>query len=117
MNMTKEKKISFYVEGPNWDTNVYVDGEIHDDERSQLIEAGTLAIEKRILEEKDDEGDLQLSAVLSVKKSKKATKEALVNAYICLVNAGQYKIAENLRETFKKETGNDLAADEKGFSY
>jgi hypothetical protein len=117
MNMTKEKKISYYVEGPNWETNVYVDGEIHDDERSQLLEAGTLAIEKRILEEKKEEGDLQVSAVLTVKKNKKSTKEALVNTYICLVNAGHYKIAENLRETFKKETGNDLASDEKGFSY
>ena len=48
MNMTKEKKISYYVEGPNWETNVYVDGEIHDDERSQLLEAGTLAIELSI---------------------------------------------------------------------
>lgn len=115
--MTKEKKISYYVEGPNWDTNVVVDGEVFDDERSQLLEAGTLAIEKRILEEKGDEGDLQLSAVLTVKKSKKSTKEALVNSYICLINAGQYKIAENLRDTFKKETGNDLASDEKGFSY
>lgn len=111
--MTKEKKISYYVEGPNWETNVYVDGEIHDDERSQLLEAGTLAIENRISEEEN----LQLGAVLIVKKSKKSSKEALVNAYICLVNAGQYKIAENLRDTFKKETGNDLATDEKGFSY
>ncbi len=111
--MTKEKKISYYVEGPNWETNVSLNAEIYDDERGQLLEAGTLAIEKRV----EEEGNLQLGAVLVVKKSKKSSKEALVNAYICLVNAGQYKIAENLRDTFKKETGNDLAADEKGFSY
>lgn len=111
--MTKEKKVSYYVEGPNWETNVSLDAEIHDDERSQLLEAATLAIEKRIKEEED----LQLGAVLIVKKTKRSQKEALVNAYICLINAGQYKIAENLRTTFKKETGNDLASDEKGFSY
>jgi len=113
MNMTKEKKVSYYVEGPNWELNVSVDAEIHDDERSQLLEAGTLAIENRM----NHELDLQLGAVLIVKKTKRSQKEALVNAYICLVNAGQYKIAENLRETFKKETGNDLATDDKGFSY
>lgn len=111
--MTKEKKVSYYVEGPNWETNVSLDAEIYDDERGQLLEAGTLAIEKRIKED----GDLQLGAILIVKKSKRSHKEALVNAYICLINAGQYKIAENLRSTFKKETGNDLASDEKGFSY
>jgi hypothetical protein len=37
--------------------------------------------------------------------SKAAKKEAMVNAYICLVNVGQYQLAEELRANFKKETG------------
>jgi hypothetical protein len=113
MNMTKDKKTTFYVEGPDWESEVVVNTEIYDDERSQLIEAATLAIEQKIKKEED----LQLGAVILVKKTKKSSKEAMVNAYICLVNAAQYKIAENLRKNFKKETGNDLAADQNGFSY
>lgn len=111
--MAKEKMVTYYVEGPDWETNVSLNSEIHDDERSQLLEAGTIAIEKRMVVP----GNLNLGAILVVKKSKRSTKEALVNSYICLVNAGQYKVAEHLRETFKRETGNDLACDEKGFSY
>ena len=42
--MTKDKKTTFYVEGPNWEVEVMVNTEIHDDESSQLIEAATLAI-------------------------------------------------------------------------
>ena len=113
MSMTKDKKTTFYVEGPNWDAEVMVDTVIHDDERSQLIEAATLAIEQKI----DREEDLQLGAVILVKKAKKSSKEAMVNSYICLVNAAQYKMAENLRNNFKKESGNDLATDQNGFSY
>jgi hypothetical protein len=111
--MTKDKKTTFFVEGPNWETEVMVDTVIHDDERSQLIEAATLAIEQKI----DREEDLQLGAVILVRKTKKSSKEAMVNAYICLVNAAQYKMAENLRKNFKKESGTDLATDQNGFSY
>jgi hypothetical protein len=113
MSMTKDKKTTFFVEGPNWETEVMVDTVIHDDERSQLIEAATLAIEQKI----DREEDLQLGAVILVRKTKKSSKEAMVNAYICLVNAAQYKMAENLRKNFKKESGTDLATDQNGFSY
>ena len=49
MSMTKDKKTTFYVEGPNWEAEVMVNTEIHDDERSQLIEAATLAIEKKLI--------------------------------------------------------------------
>ena len=111
--MTKDKKTTFFVEGPNWETEIMVDTVIHEDERSQLIEAATLAIEQKI----DREEDLQLGAVILVKKTKKSSKEAMVNAYICLVNAAQYKMAENLRKNFKKESGTDLATDQNGFSY
>jgi hypothetical protein len=113
MSMIKDKKTTFFVEGPNWETEVMVDTVIHDGERSQLIEAATLAIEQKI----DREEDLQLGAIILVKKSKKSSKEAMVNAYICLVNAAQYKMAENLRNNFKKESGTDLATDQNGFSY
>jgi hypothetical protein len=113
MSMIKDKKTTFFVEGPNWETEVMVDTVIHDDERSQLIEAATLAIEQKI----DREEDLQLGAVILVRKTKKSSKEAMVNAYICLVNAAQYKMAENLRKNFQKESGTDLATDQNGFSY
>lgn len=111
--MTQQKKVAYQVEGPGWTREVLVDSELHDDERSQLIEAGTLALEAKI---KEDEA-LSVGAVLSINKKGKKSKEALVNAYLCLINASQHKIAESLRQNFKKETGNDLAMDEKGFSY
>lgn len=105
---------TFYVEGPDWAVEVDVDTDIHDTERSQLIEAGTLAIEKQVKED----CALKIGAAVIVKKSKNAKKGAFVNAYLCLNNASMFKVAENLRETFKKESkGNDLAVDTEGFSY
>ena len=46
--MSKEKTISFFVEGPDWEHTVSLDPTIFDDERSQLFEAATLAIENWI---------------------------------------------------------------------
>lgn len=112
-NMTKEKKITYHVEGPDWDIDVELDTEIYESERDQLFEAGTRAIELT-LKENDK---MTIGAVLIVKKQK-TSKEALVNAYICLNNAAQYQMAENLRETFKKTSGGqDLALDQEGYSY
>ena len=63
--------MSFYVEGPNWVQNVSVDSELLDNERDQLIEAGTLAIEKQVREAEE----LDLGAVLLVKRAKTSKKE------------------------------------------
>lgn len=109
---SKAKTISYYVEGPNWAQNVELDVDVFDTLPSQLFEAGARAIEQEI--KKSD--NFNLGALLIIKKSKKAKSEILVNAYICLVNAAQYKLAEDLRANYKKEHGADLAVDEQGFS-
>ncbi len=109
----KTKTMNFYVEGPDWVQNVSVDPELLESERDRLIEAATLGIEKQI--EKAE--SLNIGAILLVKRSKTSKKEAMVNAYLCLVNAGHYKLAETLREDFKKNSGQDLAQDTNGFSY
>ena len=111
-NMTKEKKITYKVEGPDWDTEVELDTEIHETEAEQLFEAGTRAIESMIKEN----DNLNIGAILLVKRPK-SSKEAMVNSYICLNNAAQYQLAEVLRENFKKSSGQDLALDEQGYSY
>lgn len=115
--MSKEKLITFFVEGPDWEHSVSMDPEIFDDERAQLFEAGTLAIEKQMAEVKADE-NLNLGAVLLVRKTKTAKKIAMVNAYLCLLNIGQYALAETLRENYKKSAdGKDLANDTIGYSF
>lgn len=112
--MTKDKKTTFYVEGPDWNTEVEIDTTIFEDEASQLFEAGTKSIEKRLIETTD----VNIGAILLIKKgSEKTSKEALVNAYICLNNASQYKLAEMLRKNYKDSTGNDLSIDGQGYSY
>jgi hypothetical protein len=111
--MSKPKSMTFYVEGPDWEQNVSVDPTVCDDERSQLFEAATRAVEKQI----KSSDVLNVGAILLVRKSKTAKKEAMVNAYICLVNAGQHILAENLRMNFKTQSGTDLAMDENGYSY
>lgn len=111
-NMTKEKKITYSVEGPDWKTEIELDTEIFEAEGEQLFEAGTKALEKLIAEN----DQLNIGTILLIKKHR-STKEAMVNAYICLNNAAQYKLAETLRENFKKQSGQDLALDENGYSY
>lgn len=111
-NMSKTKMVSFYTEGPDWSHTVSIDPEIFDDERAQLIEAASLGVQKQMKED-----DFNLGAIVIVKKSKSSKKEALVNAYLCLVNLGQYELAENLRKNFKKSSGQDLAEDKNGYSY
>jgi hypothetical protein len=39
-----------------------------------------------------------------------------VNAYLCLNNAAQYSLAQDLRKNYKAQTGNDLAVDDMGMS-
>jgi hypothetical protein len=78
-----------------------------------MFEAATLAVEKQMKES----DELNLGPILLVRKSKAAKKEAMVNAFLCLVNIGQYVLAENLRENFKKSSGQDLSQDKNGYSY
>lgn len=111
--MKKEKLTTYYVEGPDWEHTVSIDHEIFETESEQLFEAATRALEMQITSTKT----FNVGAVILVRKSKTAKKEAMVNAYICLCNMGNYKLAESLRTNFKKETGQDLAADENGYSF
>ena len=111
--MSKTKMLNFYVEGPDWQHSVSVDPNLFDDERSQLFEAASLAIEKQMKES----DELNLGAIILVRKSKTAKKEAMVNGYLCLINVGQYKLAEDLRANFKKETGEDLEEDKMGYEF
>ena len=110
--MNKQKMLNFYVEGPDWSHMVRVDPEIFEDERAQMIEAATAGVEKQVNAE-----EFNLGAIVIVKKTKLAKKEALVNAYICLINIGRYSLAENLRNNFKKSSGQDLAEDKIGYSF
>lgn len=107
----KEKTATYYIEGPDWSQTVSVDADIFDDESSQIFEAATKAIEKEI---KKSDTNFNIGPLLIVKKSKKAKKEKLVSAYICLNNAALYNVAEDLRKNFKAQTGQDIALDDAG---
>ena len=112
-NMNKQAATTtYYIEGPDWSRTVDIDTEVFDSFRAQLFEAASEAIEKEI-EESDN---FNLGAIVIVKKNKKNEKELLVNAYICLNNVGKHELAENLRKSFKEQTGQDLAVDEVGYS-
>lgn len=111
--MKKEKLVTFYIEGPDWEHSVALDPAIFEQEREQLLEAATQALEKQIKVAET----FNVGPVILVRKSKTAKKEALVNAYICLNNMGQYSLAEDLRKNFMKASGQDLAADEVGYSF
>jgi hypothetical protein len=112
-HMTKNDNVTFYIEGPDWANEVEIDTTIFDTEAAQLFEAGTRSIEKQM---KDNE-DLNLGAILLIKKGRKNAKEAMVNSYVCLNNAHQYALAEKLRQSFKESSGQDLSVDEKGYTY
>jgi hypothetical protein len=43
--MSKPKAMTFYVEGPDWEQSVSVDPTVCEDERAQLFEAATRAVE------------------------------------------------------------------------
>lgn len=111
--MSKSKTATFYVEGPDWTRAVQVDTDVHTTERDQLFEAATIGIETELKET----SKLQLGPIILVKKKKTDTREAMVNAYICLNNAAQFGLAEKLRDDYKKSSGNDLAIDEQGISF
>jgi len=104
---SKTKMVSYYVEGPDWNQNISLDSDAFDTENVQIIEAGTRAIEQEMKKTEN----FNIGALLIVKKGKKVKGEKLVNAYICLNNAAQYELAEDLRKNFKAQTGQDLAID------
>lgn len=107
-----EKLIKFNVEGPDWKHEVQIDPDIFDSERDLYIEAASEGIEKQIAV-----GELNLGPLVIVKKEK-SKKEALVNSYICLNNVSHYKLAEELRQNYLKQTnGQDLAVDTQGYSF
>ena len=110
--MSKEKTITFAVEGPDWEHEVPIDPTMFEDERSQLFEAATKGLEQQM----KVGAHLNVGAIILVRKAR-TKKEAMVNAYICLSNIGQYELAESLRLNFKKKTGQDLAADTLGYSF
>lgn len=113
MNKMKQTGLAtYYIEGPDWERSVEIDTEVFDTFPSQLFEAASQAMEKEIAES----DNFNLGAILIVKKGKKPEKELLVNAYICLNNIGKSELAENLRKSFREETGQDLAVDEIGYS-
>lgn len=114
--MSKTKMMSFYVEGPDWEHKVSLNPELFDDERSQMFEAATLGIETQMRTLKESE-ELNLGPIVLVRKGKNSKKEAFVNVYLCLVNTGQYKLAEEFRTTYKTSSGQDLAEDSTGYSY
>ena len=107
--MIHQKKLIFSVDGPDWSQDVSVDPEVFDSERLQYIEAGTRAIEKQ-----KELADLNLGPIVCVRKGK-SKKEALVNAYICLINCSEHELAEELRSKYKEQSGQDLAMDERGY--
>jgi hypothetical protein len=109
---SKTKNVTYYVEGPDWVQTVSLDTNAFDTEEVQIIEAGTRAIEQEM--EKTD--NFNIGAMLVIRKSKKAKTEKFVNAYLCLNNAAQYSLAEDLRKNYKAQTGNDLAVDDMGMS-
>lgn len=120
--MSKTKKLTFVVEGPDWEHSVSINPEIFDDERSQLLEAATRGLEEEIkCAEKLNVGPILLvrpdTSTKSKQKSSEPVKEALVNAYLCLVNTGQYELAEDLRINYKKSSNQDLAMDDNGYSF
>lgn len=109
---SKTKTLTYYVEGPDWEQVVHVNPDAFDTLPAQLFEAATKAIEQEL----KTPDTFNIGALLIVKKSKKSKVENLVNSYICLNNAAQYSVAEDLRKNFKEKTGQDLAADETGIS-
>ena len=111
--MTKSKDNTFTVEGPDWRREVEVNSDIYTDEIETFIEAGTLGIES----EWKARSEIKLGPIVIVKKKKGNSKEAMVNAYKCLINASQFKLAEKLRGEYKDQTGQDLALDETGVSF
>jgi len=111
--MKNINETTYYVEGPNWEATVSVDTDINTEEKFQLLEAGTLAIEKRLSTGKD----IQFGPILLIRRASRTAKEAQVNTYLCLINAAQYKAAEDLRSNYKKSSGEDLSLDQNGFAY
>jgi hypothetical protein len=111
--MSKQTGIATYlVEGPDWERAVEINTEVFDTLPAQLFEAASQAIEQEI----SGSNNFNLGAIVIVKKGKGSAKEFLVNAYICLNNASKYQLAENLRKSFKEQSGQDLAIDEIGYS-
>jgi hypothetical protein len=102
----------YYVEGPDWERTVELDATVFKTRSAQLIEAASRAIETE-MKKRDN---FNLGGVVIVKDTRSSNREVLVNAYLCLNNVAQYALARKLREKFKTQTGQDLAADRVGYS-
>ena len=104
------KKQIFYVEGPDWQTSVAIDQLRYIDTASKLFEAGATAIKKILISK-----DLNLGPVVLIRKDSKTGKEFIVNSYICLTRAGEYKTAKQLRTIVQQKFGMDITADDTGY--
>ena len=111
--MTQQIFTQFTIRGPNWSMNVPLDPSIYDTEAQLFIEAATCGIDAKFRASREN---FQLGPIVSVKR-KSDGKEAMVNAYTCLINSGHHKMAERLRENFKSETEQDLRLDDSGISW
>lgn len=107
-------EITFCVEGPDWKETVSVDTDIFPDESTQLFEAATVAIEKNF---KLYGKKFKLGPMVQLKEKAGKKRTALVNAYVCLMNAGKPSLAERLNSRFKESEGQDLSIDDKGYSW
>lgn len=98
--------IDYSITGPGWKTFASIDSEIFETEQARCLEVATQAIEKFAKGRKN----YSLGPLLGV-KNQSTEKEYCVNTYIILLNASKYKHAELLRETYKEQSGTDLADD------
>jgi hypothetical protein len=107
---TGMKKQKYYVEGPDWKIKVQVNTLKHVDVASRLFEAGSSAIKNQL-----ENCDLNLGAVVLIRPDTPDGEEFIVNSFICLLRAGEDKLAMKLRKKFKASTGLDLAVDDIGY--
>ena len=105
---------TFYVEGPNWKETVSIDTEIFSDESQSLFEAATIGIEESFRKQGKK---FKLGPMVQIKEKNGKQRTALVNSYVCLLNAGKHDLAERLNSNFKESEGQDLSTDDSGFSW
>jgi hypothetical protein len=104
------KNKTYYVEGTDWKVAVKVNPLRHVDKASQLFEAGALAIKARL-----NTGELTLGGIVLIEDEAARGETIMVNSYICLNRAGEYRYAQKIRKNFMRRFGQDLAADDVGF--
>ena len=105
---------TFCVEGPGWKETVSIDTDIFPEESMQLFEAATIAIENNF---KLYGQKFKLGPMVQIKEKSGKKRTALVNAYMCLNNAGKPALAERLNRKFKEAEGQDLSIDDAGYSW